>query len=49
MHEVLPPWLEELSEEMVIDQGTSVGEQGRANIITIGVRDDSLISWDRNP
>ncbi len=47
MHNVLQTWLDELSEEVVIDHATDVGIQGLANMVTIGVGDSSLKNWGK--
>ena len=47
MHKTLQTWVDELSEEIVLDHSTAVGKQGIANMVTIGVGGESLKSWGK--
>ena len=47
MHKTLQTWVDELSEEIVLDHSTDVGKQGIANMVTIGVGNESLKSWGK--
>lgn len=47
MHKDLKLWLDELSDEIIVDHSPSAGDQAIANMVTIGLSDKSLKDWGK--
>ncbi|CAH1385460.1 hypothetical protein [Candidatus Nitrotoga sp. M5] len=47
MDKTLKLWLDELSEEIIVDHSPSIGEQASANMVTFSITEDNLKEWGR--
>jgi hypothetical protein len=47
LNKTLKLWLDELSEEIIVDHSPSIGDQAIANMVTIGLSDENLKDWGK--
>lgn len=47
MNKTLKLWLDELSEEIIVDHSPSIGDQAIANMVTIGLSDNKFKDWGK--